>query len=174
MLQDLGALQRTGIFFLQAGQKNYFGGSPSHVFHRKQPSPEKNNLLCTFWAFPPVFKQIFGLLWLGAFLPLGREIKLGQVMRCGLEIKGKPGRFYTEGVETFAVLVGCRVCGVQMPSSGTGRGVGNGVVGGFGGVCGGLSKAEGPVGGHWGHLAQLPALQLESICGQPLEGNSNS
>lgn len=95
-------------------------------------------------------------------------------MRCGLEIKGKPGRFCTEGVETFAVLVGCRVCGVQMPSSGTGRGVGNGVVGGFGGVCGGLSKAEGPVGGHWGHLAQLPALQLESICGQPLEGNSNS
>lgn len=93
MLQDLGALQRTGIFFLQAGQKNYFGGSPSDVFHRKQPSPEKNNLLCTFWAFAPVFKQIFGLLWLGAFLPLGREIKLGQVMRCGLEIKGNQEDF---------------------------------------------------------------------------------
>lgn len=47
------------------------------------------------------------------------------------------------------------------------------MVGGFGGVCGGLSKAEGPVGGHWEHLAH-PALQLESICGQPLEVNSDS
>lgn len=84
------ASAKHGLFIFSCSRaKKSFGGSPSHIFHRKQFLQEKKNnqknpktqkLALQFLGLPPVFKQIFGLFWLGAFLSLGREIGLVRVM----------------------------------------------------------------------------------------------
>ena len=52
------------VFFLQAGQKKCWLGTAQATFSignnplRKKPS--QTNLLCSFGAFPPIFKRLFG------------------------------------------------------------------------------------------------------------------
>lgn len=109
------ASAKRGLFIFSFRAKKSFEGSPSHIFHRKQSLQKKkkqtqntkNQLALLFLGLLPIFKHIFGLFWLSAFLSLGREIELVRVMRSGDERETQEG--FAGRIKKFPLLVGLGV-----------------------------------------------------------------